>query len=249
MELYRAIADHYDEIFPLDPAQADFVAARAAPGGAVLDSGCASGSLAYALAARGFRVTGIDRSQRLVAKAVRRGRPAEEVGEGFAPGCPRPEFRLMDMDLAGFEFPAASFDAVLCLGNTLPHLRGSAQIGHCLSGFRALLKESGVLIVQTIDFQKVAERGLGGLPTIDTQAIRFERSYLGLELGKAFDFSTRLWIKPAPDPIRGETRLYALSPGELDGLLSRSGFSSRQAFASFSGEPGPVPLLIVAARP
>lgn len=248
MELYRAIADAYDGIFPLDPDQVEFVAARITPGGRALDAGCASGSLAYALAARGFRVTGIDLDQRLVAKAVRKARPPEEGGEGAAARGPLPEFRLMDMDLAGYEFEAASFDAVLCLGNTLPHLRGPGQIGHCLSGFRKLLRPGGVLIVQTVDFGKVAELGMGGLPAIETEALRFERRYPELEPGESFDFEARLWIKPAPDPIPGSARLYALGAAELEGLLERSGFPRRERFSGFGAAPGTVPLLVYAAR-
>lgn len=250
MELYRAISDNYDDIFPLDPDQVDFVAARLPLGGRILDSGCAAGSLAYALAARGFRATGIDVSQRLIARAVRKARAAEgaEASTDEARGAGAPDFKLMDMNVAAFNFPQVSFDAVLCLGNTLPHLRGPAEIGHCLSGFRKLLKPGGLLLVQTVDFEKVAELGLGGLPTIENEAVRFERRYLSLEPGTAFDFETRLWIKPAPDPISGSARLYALGAAELDGLLERAGFPSRERFPSFGGSPGNVPLVIIAAR-
>jgi len=248
VELYRAIADAYDGIFPLDPSQVGFVAARVPSGGRILDAGCASGSLSCALAALGFSATGIDLSQRLIAQAVRKARRQP------APDAPAPRFRLMDMKVAGFEFPSGAFDAVLCLGNTLPHLSGPSEIGRCLSGFRKILEPGGLLVVQTVDFDKLAGLGLERLPTIENDALRFERRYPGFEPGKPFDFETRLWIKPAPDPISGTARLYALSRKELDGLLERAGFPSREYFSGFAGDfgypddSGKVPLLIVAAR-
>lgn len=230
MELYQAIADVYDDIFPLDPAQAAFISSRLPPGCAILDSGCASGSLAIDLASRGFRVIGIDLSAQLIAQAQRKARALPE-------GRLAPEFRLLDMLAARAAFPAASFQALLCLGNTLPHLSGPAQIAECLAGFRRLLKPAGLLVLQLIDFEKVAARRLAGLPTIENRKLRFERDYPGLEPGESFDFTTRLWRKPASEPIRGTTRLYALARRELDSLLSGAGFSNRQYLAGFDDPP------------
>lgn len=239
MELYRAIAERYDSIFPLDPAQADFLGKVLEPGCRVLDSGCATGSLAYELAARGFKVMGIDTSAGLIAQAVRRARtlPADSRV---------PEFRLMDMLDAPKAFPAASFGAVLCLGNTLPHLPGPAEIGACLAGFRSLLEPGGRLVLQLIDFEKVIASGRGGLPAIDNASVRFERDYPGLAIGRSFEFRARLWSKPAPLPAQGSVRLYALSGGELDSLLLSAGFGERSYLSGFSGEGGPGALALVA---
>jgi glycine/sarcosine N-methyltransferase len=238
VELYTAIADSYDDIFPLDPAQAAFIASRLPPGCRILDSGCASGSLAFDLASRGFQVVGIDLSARLIAQAVRKARSFQE-------GSPAPEFRLLDMLAAPAAFPQGSFQALVCLGNTLPHLPGPARIGECLKGFRRLLGPGGLLVLQLIDFEKVAARGLSGLPAIENGKLRFERDYPGLEPGKPFDFSTRLWLKPSAEPIRGATRLYALARSELDALLAEAGFSERAYLSGFEAPPPESSLALV----
>lgn len=82
------------------------LAERLPPGGAVLDLGCGAGvPVARALAAAGFAVTGVDLSQVQVERARR-----------LVPGA-----RFLRADATQVEFPAGSFEAVVCL-YTLIHL-------------------------------------------------------------------------------------------------------------------------------
>ncbi len=79
---------------------------RVPAGGAVLDLGCGAGvPVARALAAGGFRVTGVDVSEVQIRRARR-----------LVPGA-----RFLRADATRVELPAGSFDAVACL-YTLIHL-------------------------------------------------------------------------------------------------------------------------------
>lgn len=73
-----------------------------APPARVVDLGCGTGSLAVLLAERGYAVTAIDFSPKMLAVAKRKARDAGVVVE-FGLG-----------DAADPELPSASFDVVLC---------------------------------------------------------------------------------------------------------------------------------------
>ena len=62
MSFYDMLSSRYDDIFPYDPATADFILSHVpslSKGGRVLDIGCATGSLACDLASRGASVDAI----------------------------------------------------------------------------------------------------------------------------------------------------------------------------------------------
>lgn len=72
----------------------------------VLDAGCGTGSLSVVMAGLGQRVTGIDLSPAMVAKA-------EAKAAASAPDAGRPiEFQVMDA--AAPQFPPGRFDAMVC---------------------------------------------------------------------------------------------------------------------------------------
>jgi 2-polyprenyl-3-methyl-5-hydroxy-6-metoxy-1,4-benzoquinol methylase len=97
----------------------------APPGGRLLDFGCGAGSLVQALARRGWRVTGIDRSPRMVERLRRLGLHAV-VGT-----LPHPEL------------PPASFDAIT-MAESLEHVHDPVGI---LREAHRLLRADGKLVV------------------------------------------------------------------------------------------------------
>jgi glycine/sarcosine N-methyltransferase len=256
MDLYGLLKTRYDALFPLDPAQARWAAGlfpapenggKEAP--RVLDAGCGTGSLAAELARAGFSVMGVDLDEGLLSVAQ-----AKREALGTAARS-RLGFARMDIRSVADTFNAGSFDSVLCLGNTLPHLGGKEGILGALAGFRRVLKRSGVLGLQIIDFGRIVRLGLPGLPPLEAEGARFERAYIGIEPDGPFIFRTRL-VLPATkggeaETAEADTRLFALSAGSLDALLGEAGFSHREYSGGFSGESADgtrLPLVAV-ARP
>ena len=87
----------------------------------VLDAACGTGHHAIALARRGYHAVGADLSAAMIEQA-RRNAAAAGVEARFA--------------VAGFGGLAAlgeTFDAVLCLGNSLPHLLTEKALAEALS--------------------------------------------------------------------------------------------------------------------
>ena len=113
----------------------------------VLDSACGTGRHAIALAERGFVAAGADASKPMVMRAQR---------TALASGA------KVSFYQAGFGEMAASlgetFGAVLCLGNSLPHLLSAAAVRSALEDMAQLLRPGGLLILQNRNFDRVWER-------------------------------------------------------------------------------------------
>jgi SAM-dependent methyltransferase len=113
----------------------------------VLDAACGTGRHAIALAQRGYAVVGADASAGMIERARANVPPGVDVG----------------LEVAGFgelaRRASTGFDAVLCLGNSLPHLLTPADLAAALVDFAACLRPGGLLLVQNRNFDAVLARG------------------------------------------------------------------------------------------
>jgi SAM-dependent methyltransferase len=109
----------------------------------VLDAACGTGRHAIALAQRGYQVTGADLSLPMVERA-RLNAEAAGAGASFAVA-----------GLGQLAVLGETFDALLCLGNSLPHLLTSAEQALALADFAAVLRAGGLLVVQNRNFDRV----------------------------------------------------------------------------------------------
>jgi SAM-dependent methyltransferase len=146
--------DFYDALAPLFDVMTDWDARLAAEwpfleaalqerhAATVLDAACGSGGHALALARGGYRAAGADASPVMIqmarAKAL-----AEELDIPFAVS-----------DLAGLaDVPGfGTYDAVLCLGNSLPHLLSRPELVSALRGMAAVLRPGGVFVTQNLNY-------------------------------------------------------------------------------------------------
>lgn len=111
----------------------------------VLDTACGTGRHAIALAQAGFEAAGADSSVGMIRRARENARSAG-VRVRFEP--------------AGFgaledTFGQGACDAVLCLGNSLPHLLSRDQLVVALADFAACLQPGGLVILQNRNFDAV----------------------------------------------------------------------------------------------
>ena len=110
----------------------------------VLDTACGTGRHALALAREGYRVTGTDISANMIDRARENARVA---------GVDVP------FHVAGFgalkSTLGQTFDAVLCLGNSLPHVVGVQDLYATLADLAALLNPGGILVVQNRNLDRV----------------------------------------------------------------------------------------------
>ncbi len=106
----------------------------------ILDVACGTGWHAIVLAQRGYYAVGCDASPQMIARA--RANAAKEGVE-------------VTFEVASFselnKFKE-KFDAVLCLGNSLPHLLTQRTLRDALRKMRLRLNPGGVLILQNLNY-------------------------------------------------------------------------------------------------
>ncbi len=225
---YTSIAPHYQYIFPFNPAQIEFLRHVLPYNGArVLDVGCATGELAFALAHFGFPTWAFDFDEQMVQIA----RKTKQEDSMF------PVFEQLDMRLIDERFPEAYFDTVICFGNTLVHLLKDDDIQKFIQTAFKVLSPEGKLTIQILNYQYILDNQIKSLPLIDNEQISFERNYeFGDESG-LIDFKTKLTVKSTGQVIKNSTKLYAIRQNKLQKLLEEAGFSSIEFFGSFNREP------------
>lgn len=106
----------------------------------ILDTACGTGWHAIALAQRGYEVVGCDASSEMIARAR-----ANAVQEGV-------QVSFICTSFSELNKLSGKFDAVLCLGNSLPHLLTKRELENALRQMRSRLNPGGVLILQNLNY-------------------------------------------------------------------------------------------------
>ena len=115
----------------------------------VLDAACGTGMHAIALAQRGYGMAGADLSAGMIERARANAATAEvDV-----------RFEAVGFGELARTFGCTDFDALLCLGNSLPHLLTPVGLAAALSDFAACLRPGGLLLIQNRNFDAILERG------------------------------------------------------------------------------------------
>ncbi|MCX6026394.1 MAG: class I SAM-dependent methyltransferase [Chloroflexi bacterium] len=197
----------------------------------VLDAACGTGRHAIALAQRGFEVAGADLSASMVARASANARESNV----------RAEFRQAGFGDLAAAFGRASFDAIVCLGNSLPHVLDPAHLTRTLDDFGACLRPGGMLIVQNRNFDAVLASRLRWM---EPQAHREgEREWLFMRF---YDFdpdglltfniiTLQREAHAAWEQATVSTRLRPQPQAELAQAFAESGFASLTFFGDMSG--------------
>jgi glycine/sarcosine N-methyltransferase len=132
----------------------------------VLDAACGTGHHAIALARRSYAVVGSDLSQAMVERAR-----ANAAAAGV-------KVALAVAGLGELVTLGETFDAALCLGNSLPHLLTAEAVADALADFAAVLQPGGLLVIQNRNFDRVWAERERFMPPQSHQAGDGERLFL-----------------------------------------------------------------------
>ncbi len=213
----------------------------------VLDAACGTGMHAIALAQCGFITSGADLSQGMVERA--------QANAGSA-GV------QVQFERAGFSslaevFSAAAFEAVLCLGNSLPHLLSLSELCAALADFAACLKPGGLLLLQNRNFDAVMahhERWMEPQAQAEGDSQWIFLRFYDFEPDGLLSFNMVTLKRAGQDTWTqsiATSRLRPLLKGELVSCLVQAGFSDIQVFGSMAGalfDAATSPNLVLIAR-
>ena len=204
-------------------------------GGDLLDVPCGFGRHSIPLARAGYRVTGADRSESLLAEARRRSR-----GERWP--------RLVRADYRELPFADESFDAALNLFSSLGYL-GDEGDTHVLGEIRRVLRPDGRLVIEIMHRDRVV-RGFSEQDwrLLGEGRLLLEQRTFDAASGVAQTTETLIDTNGERESRSFSVRVYTAT--ELLTMLDRAGFAEAKAYGDLDGGPFGVDtrLVIVARR-
>jgi len=177
-----------------------------------LDAACGTGLHALLLSQLGVRVVGTDISPDMLSQA-------------------RINSKAAGVNIKWIEAPLEklshhihqTFGAVLCLGNSIPHLLSKAKLNSALKNFYLLLDPGGWVILQLINYRKVLmeqQRIIGIHRDGDQEFIRFY-DLSGKKIN--FNILTIKWQGNQAFPHLQSTPLYPYTRSEIQTVLLKTG--------------------------
>lgn len=239
MSFYQSISEHYEQIFPLNKIQIEFIkkSLHNFANSSVLDIGCGTGNLSLELAKLFSQVTAIDLDEAMLKRAI-----IKNVN-----GVEFLKMNMLDIEKT---FSQNAFDAVICFGNTLVHLNGTNEILDFFKQAKNILKEDGKLLFQMINYDRIIDHKVQGLPTIENEQIKFERNYTYKIEQNRVDFETILTVKNTGQLIQNTIVLYPLRKDEILKHLKVAGFEDVQFYGNFKSDTfaiDSIPLVVKAS--
>jgi SAM-dependent methyltransferase len=178
----------------------------------VLDAACGTGWHVIELRRKGYEAYGADISTRMIERAIANAATANVLAT----------FKVAGFGELAKVFLSQSmphFDALLCLGNSLPHVSGLAELENTLKDFVACLRPGGLLLIQNRNFDAVLEQHLRWME-------------LGFNMLILHRDPQNQWQQVAE-----KTTLYPLRKDEIGAALKATGVDDIIFYGSMSGEP------------
>lgn len=240
MKFYEMLVNHYDDIFPVKEDALKFLLRDLEEGDRILDAACGTGGYALALAEAGMNIVGVDLDEQMVALAMEK---RDRLGLDM-------DFIVSDMrnlDLIS----TGDLRRIYCIGNSLVHLKTLDDVRSFLKTAYALLKPGGDMVIQIINYDRILDHGIEGLPTVAVpdKDIVFERIYGYDESSHTIEF--RSILRVAGETKEASLHLLPLREKELLRALKEAGFTRTDIQGGFGGEPfneASMPLVVKAVK-
>ena len=212
-KFYESINEYYDNIFPLNDKQVEFVKDEFDDmSSKLIEVGCANGKLTNALSE--YNIMGVDLEGSFIDEARKR----------------YSSIKFEELNMLDIQSLNEKFDGIITFGNTLVHLTGENIERFIRQAYEALNQE-GKLLIQTLNYDYILNDEVFTLPVIDNELITFERSY---QIKDEFLFHTKLTIKSSGEVIENKIVLTPIRKNSLVNLLKEAGFKNIRVYSSFT---------------
>jgi len=236
--IYDAFSTDYDRFVNWQgrlAAEMPFLESQLRKAGArsVLDTACGTGMHAIAMAKLGFKVAGADVSQGMIERSRMN---AEACGV------------QIQFEAAGFGelqriFDGQAFDAIICLGNSLPHVLSPEALSAALKDFAACLKPGGLVMIQNRNFDAVMQKRERWMEPQSAKEGQAEWLFL-----RFYDYDSNglltfhvVTLKRDGESAWSQydmaTRLRPLLHDDMTSALESSGFETVVSFGDMTGTP------------
>jgi len=186
-----------------------------------LDVACGTGLHVILLTQMGVRVAGVDISSEMLDKARENARRFEVQAE------------WIQTSMQELVPPVKShFDAVLCLGNSLPHLLTPDSLKSALRNFYQLLYSGGIAIIQLLNYERLLSRKQRIIGIHRQGEKEFIRFYDFPGETVIFNILTIQWEGDNPQYQLNATELLPYRKPELENALRNAGFENLQFFGN-----------------
>ena len=200
----------------------------------VMDTACGTGHHAIALANLGFNMSGSDLFPEMVSLADTNARAAGT----------KVTFRTAGFGRISETFgQPGAFDAVLCLGNSLPHVSFGTDLKKALIDFKDLLRPGGMLLLQMRNFDMVMgekKRWMEPQTVKDGSTEWLFLRFYDFEPDGKIQFNILSLHRAASAPWQPQltsTHLLPIYSEELSKDLISLGFSDIKLFGNLAAEP------------
>jgi len=224
--LYRQLADYYDKFYWSKDygGEVDFLAKVFSLYGVqvhdILEVACGTGSHTKILAAKGFRVTGVDINDDMLRIA------RKKLGR-------RATFVRGDMRALGDAVPDISFDAVVCLFSSISYNRTTAELQKTMRAMCACARPGGLVAFDTHFTRQGFMDGYRGEDIFDDGKVMGARLSVSKRKGGVgeISFSYLIYDSPRTVLLRGDVhRLGLFDPRDLLREMRRAGLEGLKIF-------------------
>jgi glycine/sarcosine N-methyltransferase len=227
-QFYDSLADEYDEMTGLEDRfkkerpyyqkLVDQFGLKTA-----LDAGCGTGFHSILLAQLGVQLTATDISEQMLLQTEK-----NAEGKSVQVNTIRTSFQKLG------ESVHQTYDAIFCLGNSLPHLLSERELIDALKGFQKVLHPGGRLFLQMLNYDRILQ---------ERERIQNIKEVDGKIFIRFYDYTNEtilfniLSIKKTKDVFKHSihtVRLYPWRSSEVVRILKNTGFINTKLFGSIA---------------
>lgn len=230
---YSTIANNYDKMINWEkrlareiPFFADYLSNDLNK--KILDCACATGQHAVQLAQMGYQVTASDINSTMVQQTRELAKEKDVALEVYQSDFISLKEKIND-----------TFDMIICIGNSLPHVENKDELRNSLENMFSLLKTGGQLIIQNRNYDKIMQDKYQMMPmtkwTNQEEAKLFIRIN-ELNSNQKVSFTIITLSSEENNNWRMETErteLYPIQQIQIDGILKEIGFKDTIFYGNY----------------